>query len=356
MGRLTYYPGCSLRHSAEEFDVSTRLVLRALDVDFVEVPDWTCCGSSPAHMTNHLLAQGLAARNLRQAASVGDEMFAPCPSCYQRQKDAEVEIEADPAFRDEVNQVLDQPYQASVRVLTLPEVLMTKAGPDKIRQQVKTDLVKLKVVPYYGCLLGRPSQLTGEPDEEQPMIMDRLLEAAGAEVKWWNYKTECCGASVGMPKAEIHRRLSRKVLDQALYAGAEAVVVACPLCHQNLDLRQTQINAAFGTNYAVPILYLTQVLGLAFGFSADEMMLQKHSVDPRSLVARAVSDAVAFREEEAQVAAEQEAREKAREAARQDKARRRAAKASSQTGENPAAAPVAVAADAAEEQDVEAGE
>lgn len=327
MTSLTYYPGCSLRHSAAEFDRSTRALLQAFGVEFVEVPDWTCCGSSPAHMTDHLLAQALAARNLRQAATVGSEMFAPCPSCYQREKDAEVEIHASPSFRAEVNEVLDRPYEGTVRVMTLPEVLMEKVGEERIRERVKTDLVLLKVVPYYGCLLGRPHQLLNDCDDEQPMIMDRLLSAAGVDVRYWNYKTECCGASVGMPKAEIHRRLSRKVLDQALQAGADAVVVACPLCHQNLDLRQSQINAACGTDYHVPILYLTQVLGLALGLSERDLLFDKHAVDPRPLLQRVVADAVSFREEEARQKAEREARERVKEAARQDKARRRAAKA-----------------------------
>jgi len=331
VSRLTYYPGCSLRHSAAEFDRSTKLVLQAFGVDFVEVPDWTCCGSSPAHMTDHVLAQALAARNLRQAASVGDEMFAPCPSCYQREKDAELEIHGDPDFRAEVNQVLDRPYEGAVRVMTLPEVLMEKVGEERIRQAVKTDLVLLNVVPYYGCLLGRPYELISECDDEQPMIMDRLLTAAGAHVKFWNYKTECCGASVGMPKREIHRRLSRKVLDQAMQAGAEAIVVACPLCHQNLDLRQGQINATFGTDFHIPILYLTQVLGYALGFSAEQLLLGKHSVDPVPLLERAVREARDYREEESRVASEREARERVKEAARQDKARRRAAKAAAET-------------------------
>lgn len=325
MSRLTYYPGCSLRHSAREFDASTRLVLEAFGVGFVEVPDWTCCGSSPAHMTDHLLAQALAARNLRQAASVGEEMFAPCPSCYQREKDAEMELEAEPAFRAEVNALLDRPYEQSVRVLTLPEVLLERVGEERIRQAIKTDLVLLKVVPYYGCLLGRPYQLVGECDDEQPMMMDRLLEAAGVEVRFWNYKTECCGASVGLPKREIHRRLSRRVLEQALQAGAEAIVVACPLCHQNLDLRQGQINAAFGTHFNVPILYLTQVIGLAIGISPEELLLQKHAVDPRPLIERVFGEAVPYRAEQARVAAERAARDQAREAARQAKAQRKAA-------------------------------
>lgn len=312
---LAYYPGCSLEHSSAEFDVSTRKVLEALGVEYKEVPEWTCCGSTPAHMMDHLLAQALAARNLRQAAEVGDELLAPCPSCYQREKNAELEIHESDAFRAEVNQILDKPYNGRVKCYSLPEYLIKFVGEEKIASLVKTDLSQLKVVPYYGCLLGRPADLTGDADPEQPMMMDLLLQAAGADVKWWNYKTECCGASVGMPKGEIQRRLSGRVIEQALAAGAEAIVVCCPLCHVNLDLRQDQINSFLGTDYKVPILYLPQVLGLAFGMSAGDVKLNKNVVDPEPLVKKAIAEAAAIKAEEERKAAEKAAKAAAREAA-----------------------------------------
>lgn len=310
---LAYYPGCSLHKSSAEFDVSTRNLLAALGVEMAEVPDWTCCGSSPAHMMDHLLARALAARNLRQAALVGSEMLVPCPSCYQREKNAEVEIHKNEALRAEVNEILDAPYTGRVAVYALPEFLHRFVGEEKIAQSVKVDLSELRVVPYYGCLLGRPKELTGETDDEQPMLMDLLLQAAGVDVKWWNYKTECCGASVGMPKMEIQRRLSGKILEQALAAGAEAIVVCCPLCHVNLDLKQAQVNSFLGTDYQVPILYLPQVLGLALGLSSEQVMLEKNVVDPRPLMARAVAAAAARRAEEERKAAAKAAKAAARE-------------------------------------------
>jgi heterodisulfide reductase subunit B len=312
MSAIAYYPGCSLRHSAEEFDTTTRTVLKALGVEVQEVPDWTCCGASPAHMTDHLLAQALATRNLRQAALVADEFMAPCPACYQREKSAEIEVHADDHLREEVNSVMDSPYTGNVRVFNLPELLLEKVGTEAIRGLVKTDLSQLKVVPYYGCLLGRPSDLTGECDNEQPMRMDVLLEAVGADVKWWNYKTECCGASVGVPKKIIQQRLTAKLYEQAEHAGADAIVTACPLCHQNLDMRQAQTNSALGTKYDIPVLYLTQVMGLAFGFDADEMMLGKHAVDPRPLVKQAVAAAAQLKAEEQRKAEEKAAKAKAK--------------------------------------------
>ena len=310
---LAYYPGCSLHKSSAEFDVATRKTLAILGIDFTEVPHWTCCGSTPAHMMDHLLAQALAARNLRQAARVGDGLLAPCPSCYQREKNAELEIRKSDEFRAEVNEVLDSPYTDDITVYALPEYLMKFVGEEKIAGLVKTDLYQLKVVPYYGCLLGRPAELTGESDIEQPMMMDLLLQAAGVDVKWWNYKTECCGASVGMPKMEIQRRLSGKILEQALAAGADAIVVCCPLCHVNLDLKQAQVNKFLGTDYHVPILYLPQVLGIALGLSADDVMLDKNVVDPTLLVNTAIQRAAQVKAEEERKAAEKAAKAAARE-------------------------------------------
>jgi heterodisulfide reductase subunit B2 len=309
---LAYFPGCSLHKSSAEFDVATRKVLAVLGVEYREVPDWTCCGSTPAHMMDHLLAQALAARNLRQAAQVGDQLLAPCPSCYQREKNAELEIHKSDSFRAEVNKVLDSPYNDRVTVYGLPEFLTKFVGEEKIAGLVKTDLSELKVVPYYGCLLGRPGELTGESDIEQPMMMDLLLQAAGVDVKWWNYKTECCGASVGMPKMEIQRRLSGKIIEQALAAGAEAIVVCCPLCHVNLDLKQAQINKFLGTDYKVPILYLPQVLGLALGLSADDVMLNKNVVDPTLLVNTAIQKAAVIKADAERKAAEKAAKEAAK--------------------------------------------
>jgi heterodisulfide reductase subunit B2 len=313
MAGLAYYPGCSLKHSATEYDVSTQVILKALLVDVQEVSDWTCCGSSPAHMTDHLLAQALAARNLRQAAQIADELVAPCPSCYQRTKNAQVEISADPAFRAEVNEVLDAPYTGDVRVYNLLEILAERVGVEAIAKVVKTDLSELRVVPYYGCLLARPKDLLSEDDDEQPMMMDQLIAAAGASVQWWNYKTECCGASVGVPKKVIQQQLTRKLLEQAIHAGADVIVTACPLCHMNLDLRQAQTNAALGTDFKVPVLYLSQVIGLALGFSPAEMMLEKHVIDPRPIIAQRITEAADLKAEEERKAAEKAVKAKAKE-------------------------------------------
>jgi len=312
MGKLAYYPGCSLRHSAEEFDSSTRTVLETLGMELEEVPDWTCCGASPAHMTDHLLAQTLTARNLRQAHLVSEEMVAPCPACYQREKSAELEIHADADLRAEVNGIMDRPYSGEVRVFNLPELILERVGTETLRRRVKQDLSQLRVVPYYGCLLGRPSEVTGEVDSEQPVRMDQILEAVGANVRWWNYKTECCGASVGVPKKIIQQQLTKRIFEQALNAGADAIVTACPLCHQNLDMRQAQVNSHMGTDFHIPVLYLSQVMGLAMGFTPEKMLLAKHAVDPRPLVRGALEKAAEVRAEEERKAAEKVARAKAR--------------------------------------------
>jgi len=278
---LAYYPGCSLRHSSEELDHATRQVLAALDVEFEEVPDWTCCGSTPAHMMDHLLAQALAARNLRQASQVSDELLAPCPSCFQREKNAALEIHESDAFRAEVNEVLDKPYTGQVTCYSLPEYLMKFVGVEKIASSVKTDLSQLKVVPYYGCLLGRPTELTDETDPEQPMAMDLLLQAAGVDVKWWNYKTECCGAGMTMCKEDTVLDLSNKILSNAAQHGANCVVVACPMCHVNLDMKQADVERRYGVRHEMMIYYLSDLVGLALGLDEQALGVDRHYVSKR---------------------------------------------------------------------------
>jgi heterodisulfide reductase subunit B2 len=142
--------------------------------------------------------------------------------------------------------------------------------------------------------------------------MDQLLTAAGADVVWWNYKTECCGASIGVPKKIIQQKLTAKILDQAVQAGADVIVTSCPLCHQNLDLRQPQTNSALGTDYNIPVLYLPQVIGLSLGFTAEEMMLSKHLRDARPVIEVAVQRAAEIKAEAERKAAEKAARAKAK--------------------------------------------
>jgi heterodisulfide reductase subunit B len=286
MSKLGYFPGCSLERSADEYDCSSRIVCRQLGIELVELPDWSCCGAHAAHHTQHLLATGLSARNLDIAAAQGlDNIVAPCPACYNRLKSAQAELADDPRLKERLKTEFDINSDGRLGVFSLLEWL-SRVEPERIKAQVKVNLGELKVVAYYGCLLVRPPKLTQFDDPENPGSMDTLLGLVGVQALPWDYKVQCCGAALGIGEPEVQLKLSGDILQMAQLAGAEAVAVACPLCHANLDLKQKQINRRFNSKFNLPIFYFTQLLGLAFGASPGELGVDKHMIDTGPLLAK----------------------------------------------------------------------
>ena len=271
-----YYPGCSLESSSKDFDLSSRAVLAALGADLVEVPGWTCCGGSSAHQVDHTLGVALPARNLRLTEELGHDVVMPCPACSARHLAANAEL-ADPVRAERINAVLDKPAAGTARVLNILEALdeVTRGLPDGILRT----RVEFKVVTYYGCLLTRPGAGVEYDDPEDPVTMDRLLERVGATVLPWSFKTECCGASLSFVEKDAVFVNSARLLDMAAQAGAQAVVVACPLCHQNLDLRQAQLEKREGRTFTMPVYYVTELVGLSLGFTPQELGIDLHAVD-----------------------------------------------------------------------------
>ncbi len=286
---FAYYPGCSGQGTSKEYDTSTRAVCAALGVKLVDVPDWSCCGSSPAHTLDHYLSAALAARNLEVVEKLDlDTALTPCPSCLTNLKTSAHRMHA-PDFRDRVNQLLDRPYKGSVKAMSVLQALVEKVGIEAIAAKVSRPLTGMKVAPYYGCIMNRPSEVMEFDDPENPIAMDRILSALGAEVVPFSLKVECCGASYGVPRKDIVTRLSGKLLSCARDAGAEAVVVACPMCQMNLDLRQEQVNRALGMNFQMPIIYFTQLMGFAMGLPEKNLGFGKLCVSPKALLSRVAS-------------------------------------------------------------------
>jgi len=275
--RYAYYPGCSLHATSKEYDRSLHAAALALGVQLQEVEGWFCCGSTAAHSVSHLLGAALPLANLAAVRRMGmDEVMVPCPSCFSRFRFAQRRVESDPAIAAEVAEIVPGDYNARVlhplEVFSRPEMLET------IRQQTVRRLPGCKLVCYYGCLLTRPKDVTGFDDVENPQTMDTVLRAAGFDVLDWSFKTDCCGASLALTRKDVVLELGRAILRGAKDAGAQAIAVACPLCQVNLDTRQEEIEALAGERYGLPILYFTQLLGLAMGVPADDLMLGKHFV------------------------------------------------------------------------------
>ena len=281
MAKIAYYPGCSGQSTSLEYDLSTRAVCRALGLELVDLEDWSCCGSTPAHTVNHVLSAALSARNLALAEQQGmDLVTTPCPSCLSNLRTAAHKME-DATFREKANALLDTPCTKDIQTQSVLQVLSEQVDPETIRAKVVKPLSGLKVACYYGCIMSRPPELMQFDHHENPMAMDKLMTLLGAEVVPYPLKVECCGASYGVPRVDIVTKLSGKLLDAGRDLGADAFVTACPLCQMNLDMRQGQINSALKENFRIPVFYYTQLLGYALGIDDKELGFNKLCVNPK---------------------------------------------------------------------------
>ena len=278
---IAYYPGCSLHSTAAEFNASAKAVCKALNMDLIEPHGWVCCGSTAAHRADPEAALRLPLHNLTLVEQSGfSEVTMPCAACFNRHKAAQYELRQGDSSHVAAGASAENAYQGTVQVSTLIESITRHVGPDAIHARVQRPLTGLRVVSYYGCLLTRPPQVTEAAHPENPVDMDKLLDALGAEVVDWSYKTSCCGAAHALTRPDIVLKLSGDLIAHAREAGADMMVVACPLCHLNLDARQFQMKV----DDPMPILYFTQLMALALGLPKKAAALQKNLVDPRPLL------------------------------------------------------------------------
>ena len=275
--KYAYYPGCSLHSTGAEYDVSFKKVAGKLGIELEEVPGWVCCGTSPAHSASHLLSIALPVKNLSLVEAMSKDVVVTCAACYSRFKFASYEMAHDDKLAEDVKEVVGSSFQNKVKVLH-PLEIFAQIPPDALKANVKENHKEkpLKVVCYYGCLLTRPPKVMQFDDVEYPMTMDKVLENVGYDILDWSYKTDCCGASFALSETDAVLTLTQKILKNAKEVGADAIAVACPLCHANLDTRQLDINAKYNTDYNIPIYYFTQLMGLAYGYSPKEMGVNKH--------------------------------------------------------------------------------
>jgi heterodisulfide reductase subunit B len=278
--RYAYFPGCSLSSSGYDYHLSLKFVTRALGIDLVEVRDWVCCGASSAHATSHLLSVALPVLNLSHAEQDGfEKLIAPCLACLSRFKAANVELENDADLKKEIHEIFDYKYQGKVKVYHPLEVFL-EMGLEKIGERIRKKLNGLRIACYYGCVLTRPPKTARFDNVEDPQSMDSIVRTLGAEPIQWSFKTECCGVSMTLTRSDIVVKLTNDILREAKEAGANVIAVCCPLCQANLDGRQRQIEETYKTRYRIPILYITQLMGLAFGAFPKEVGIQKLITSP----------------------------------------------------------------------------
>ena len=273
-----YYPGCSLEKTAKEYDISTRAYLDLLGVELTEIPDWNCCGASAVGAKSRLLSLCLSALNLALAEQGKKEkdgipdILAPCSACYLNLKNAREKCREDPFLHKEVNRFLEKAgrrFSGRVQVRHLLDVLSNDIGPHKVAAGVKRPLTGLKIAPYYGCQALRPYTVFDDPEE--PVSMEPLLAAAGAEVFNWPMGGKCCGASHITTHRDAGLALTGAILKRA--KGADAVVCVCPMCQMNLEANQKAISNREGRDLSITVLYLPQLLGLAAGMDPKQVGL-----------------------------------------------------------------------------------
>lgn len=280
MKSYSYFPGCSLKSTSTPYDISTRRVAELLDVKLEELEDWNCCGATSYMSVNELMSFAISARNLVLAERVGKDLVTPCSACFAVLNKTEVYLKEHEDLKTKVERCLNAAnlsYGGNVRVRHLLDIFINDIGYEAIRSKIKKPLSGIRLAPYYGCQIVRPKNTFDH--HESPTSLDELLRHLGADVVDYAYKVKCCGASLIASDERAALELIDKLLNCAVEKGADAVVTTCPMCHMNLDTYQTKINRKLKRNYKMPILYFTQAIGLAAGFTIKEMAIDK-SITP----------------------------------------------------------------------------
>jgi heterodisulfide reductase subunit B len=275
-----YYPGCSLEGAARQYDESLRAVFQALGLDLRPLEDWNCCGATIYMSVDETTSLAVSARNLALAGRDGQrDLIAPCSACYTVLLKTNRYLTESPELRQKVDALLAKAglsYRLNVTVRHPLDVLVNDVGIERIAAAASRRLDGLRVAPYYGCQIVRPER--GFDHSEFPETMDRLFRALGAEPVYYPVKTRCCGGMLMTTFRDVALDLVRELLSCAVENGAECIVTTCPMCQVNLELYQDQVNQAFKTSYRVPVLFFTQLLGLALGCEEKSLGLQRNLI------------------------------------------------------------------------------
>jgi len=285
--RYAYYPGCSLEATGRPYEVSVQGVAKALGVELVELEDWNCCGATAYMSINEVLSFSLSARNLCQAKKIGDTLVTACSACYTNLRKTEAYLADFPETKSKVNTALAEAglkYEGGIVTKHFLQTVVEDVGLDRIKSHVKHPLSGLRVAPYYGCQIARPYGI--EDNADNPTMMDKLLTAIGATPIYYPMKTLCCGGSLMGIQKDVALRLCRNLLLCAQQYEAQCVAVTCPLCQMNLDAFQSAINKKYGTSFNIPILYFTQLMGVAFGLDSKSLGINECIVPATGVTAK----------------------------------------------------------------------
>jgi heterodisulfide reductase subunit B len=285
--KVCYYPGCTLKNHAKNFEDSTICSLKAIGVEVDELDRWNCCGTVFSLTTDDLIHHVAPIRNLIRAKEANyDKVMTLCAMCYNTLKRANERVKSDPDSLEVLNNFMDREeikYQGDVQIYHLLEFLKNEITFESLAEKIVKPLKKLKIASYYGCLLVRPKEI-GLDDLENPTILEDLMAVCGADSVDFPFKTECCGAYQTVDRPEIVAERTFQILSSAQSQGAEVVVVSCPLCAFNLDQRQKKAVELFPEFKNIPVLYFTQPLAIALGCPEETLRFDLNFIDPKPLL------------------------------------------------------------------------
>jgi heterodisulfide reductase subunit B len=275
--KIGIYPGCSMKGGSPEYRESVYAIAAEFGIELHDIPDWNCCGATAAHNLNHELSLALPARILALAESVGiDEILVPCAACYSRLVMTEFELGKDEELKKKITEVIDMPYKGGIKIINIIQFIdkyITKDLEYKLDRKFS-----YKAACYYGCLLVRPHAVLAFDRPEDPQSMDNIIRKIGGEPVDWPYKTECCGAGLSVSRTDLVAKLSGNLMEDAVSRGAEVIIVACPMCHSNLDMRRPEIEKYLGKKLDIPVVYISQAIGMAIGLDEHKLGLHRHFV------------------------------------------------------------------------------
>ena len=289
---IPYYPGCTLSTKARGYDASGRAVAKALGLELEELQDWNCCGATFPLAMDNLLAMTGPTQVLVEARAHSDRLVTLCAICYNVLKRTNHFLQSDAEKRDRINYFIEADYGGDLRVQHFLEILRDELGFEALKQRVDEaseetgqSLEGLKVAPYYGCLLLRPEKELQLDNAEEPRILEDLLQAIGCDPVDFSHRVECCGSYLLVTSPDLAADMSYAVLQSAAHNGAHLLVTACPLCQYNLDHKQAEMARQHPGFKPLPVLYFTQLMGLALGLNSDDWGWELHYVDPRPVLA-----------------------------------------------------------------------
>jgi succinate dehydrogenase / fumarate reductase, cytochrome b subunit len=281
--RVAYYKGCLASLSAKELDSSTQALAPKVGLDLVELETVTCCGAGDIQEAEPDYYLHLNARILAYAAATGcDTLLTVCNVCTLNLRQANFQLVGDDELRLRVNRNLVAvgvpAYERDVEVRHLLWELADEEGYPRLQEAAHKGLKGLRVAPFYGCQILRPSRVLGFEDPDRPSSLERIIEACGGEAVDYPAKLKCCGFPIIQAREETALGELIQPIEQAIEAGADAIVTPCPLCHLSLDAWQSKLEASTGRRFRLPILHLSQLIGVAAGLGEAELKFRRHVV------------------------------------------------------------------------------